>query len=222
MKKYPWFKMYPSVWLADPHVRHLKWDAKGLLADLMCIAHDGTPRGSITNGGLALSIRDIAKTFSESVKKTTRLMTFLLKLNRIGQTTDGIWFIPSMVRETEQLQQASDYGKRGWEAKQGKTLKPTLKPTLKLEVEENRKDVDVEKGQGSESATSAIGKAADSPKKQSVIIHAQQHKTEKERHQADRPDMKITDVLESLAKAKENPREQGDIASGGGKAGPIL
>ncbi len=80
MKKFPWFKMWSSVWLSDPHLNHCKWDAKGLLTELMCIAHNGTPRGSITNGGLPLSTKDIAKTFKESIKKTTRLMQVLLKL----------------------------------------------------------------------------------------------------------------------------------------------
>ena len=183
MKKYPWFKMWPTVWLSDPHLKLCKWDAKGLLADLMCIAHHGTPRGSVTNGGLALSVQDIAKTCSESVRKTTRLMQLLLKLNRIGKSFDGIWFIPSMIRETEQSEQASKDGSKGGNPLLMNTLNLPLNPTHKPDVDvEADKDVDVERGHNPKKA-SGLKKPTTSGRGKRARHQADRQTTEQKRQQ---------------------------------------
>jgi hypothetical protein len=149
MKKHPWYKFWATIWLSDPHVKQCKWEHKGLLTDLMAIAHDGTPRGTVTNGGLPLSVKEIAKTFGERVTKAEKLVKRLQELNRIGIKSDESGetiYIPSMVLETEQVDRAQQDGLKGGNPNLKKTDKGKVKGTVNLDVEEKRRDVEEKKG----------------------------------------------------------------------------
>ena len=147
IKKHPWYKMHASVWLSDIHLKQCKWEGKGLLADLMAMAHHGTPRGYVTNGGLSVSDKEIAKNFGETEKKTKKLMQKLLDTHRIGLTDDGTIYIPSMVRETAQAEKAATDGAKGGnpDLKKPSTspLTPEVNPPVK--PEQNRTETEIDK-----------------------------------------------------------------------------
>ncbi len=93
----PWMKFHTRDWLDNKELRRCSPTSRAILADLMCLAHEGYPYGHLTDklGSLtelfmaARCVVPIPK-FRESIKE---LKTAL----RINETTDGILFIKRMV-----------------------------------------------------------------------------------------------------------------------------
>ena len=111
-KKRPWFKFNPTDWLADPDLRMCTLESKGLLVDMMSLAHNGKPYGYVNNGGRAVEPEDIARIEAENVDKIRDLLKMLLARNRIKQDCKG-FFIPRMVKDGEAHERQQDFGSLG-------------------------------------------------------------------------------------------------------------
>jgi len=110
--KRPWFKFYAQDWSADPDLRLCSLEAKGLLADLMAMAHAGNPYGYVTNGGKLLNDSEIAKLCGEPQAKVQNILVELLEHTRIGKSESG-YFIPRMVRDGQRHLQQQEFGTLG-------------------------------------------------------------------------------------------------------------
>jgi len=112
MKWHPWYKHDAEAWLADLRLRQCGLEGKGLLEDLMCFAHKGTPRGYCTEGGFPLSVADLSEHTGVDSETISRVLAKLREKRRIDCDDKGTIFIPRMVAETMQLETASANGKK--------------------------------------------------------------------------------------------------------------
>lgn len=158
MKEHPWFKFYPARWLGDPHLRILNASAKGVLIDMMAIAHDGVPYGYVTNGGLALTEHEIAKFTHERVTTVQKVVTKLLKGGRIAKTSEGTFYIPSMVRMAEQHKKHVRDGSKGGNPdlmdEVNHPVNPPVNPEVKVEKKREEKE---ERRRGGKTGPPQIG-----------------------------------------------------------------
>jgi len=137
MRKHSWFKFNVSRWLGDQHLVLAGSTARGVLIDLMAIAHDGVPYGYVTNGGLPITDTELARSRRERVTTVHRAVLKLIELGRVGRTAEGILYIPAMVRDAEQHQKHVEHGSMGGNPKlleKGQAgVKPGVKPGVKAE-----------------------------------------------------------------------------------------
>jgi hypothetical protein len=110
--KRPWFKFDADAWFGDPDLRLCSIGAKGLLADLMALAHNGNPYGYITNGNRALEIQDIARLENLDLETLGDLMWELQEHTRIIHDEHG-YGVPRMIRDGQQREQQTMFGAEG-------------------------------------------------------------------------------------------------------------
>lgn len=125
MKRKPWFKFDPSAWLNDVELRNCSTSERGVLIDLMCIAHNNSEYGFFLSQYNAEEVKKLAKCLSITERTLNRCLTTLLQMSRICQTIDGQLYIKRMVQDFEYASKQSDNGKKGGN--------PTLKPEKKRE-----------------------------------------------------------------------------------------
>ena len=135
MKHKPWMKFYCQDWLGDPHLRACSAAERGILIDLMSLAHSGTPYGYLTNGGRTLDVELLSKVLRLRVNSLQTRIQHLLEMGRLGITTDGVYFIPRMAQQATRDVLAKEYGKRGGNPTLKGTDKDTVKPRDKVEAE---------------------------------------------------------------------------------------
>ena len=172
IKSHPWFKFYPARWLGDPHLRIVGASARGVLIDLMAIAHDGTPYGYVTNGGVALSVREIAQFTHERVTTVQKVVTKLFEGGRIAKTEGGTFYIPSMVRMAKQHEKHVEDGSLGGnpdlvgEVNLEDNLQDNPKDKAEQEQEkEQEQNPDPERGKGDKQPIIGEQKSTDKTKK---------------------------------------------------------
>lgn len=103
-----------AAWLTNMELRDCSPHDRGILIDLMCLAHRGDPYGHIAKGGSAKQPHSIAdylridrKEFSECVKR-------LMDSGRIGiAEQSGAIYIPRMVRDGSIAAASKEGGMRG-------------------------------------------------------------------------------------------------------------
>jgi hypothetical protein len=60
MTKLPWFKFYPADWRAEPALRMVSLEARGLWIECMCLMHEAEPYGHLIVRGVALDTPQLA------------------------------------------------------------------------------------------------------------------------------------------------------------------
>jgi len=113
LEKRPWFKFRPETWLADPHLRLTSVQSRGILIDLMALAHNGKPYGFLTNGGLAMTVVEMAAICRVSKRQMDKALSELLRTNRVSLTDRKVYYVPSMVDADAAAEAASLFGKMG-------------------------------------------------------------------------------------------------------------
>ena len=111
--EHPWFKMYPKDWIGDPELRLCRPAARGLLADIMALCHEGQPYGYLTRkDGSKYTESELCHILHVKPKEFRRLYAELKTRRRIMQNGSGV-YVPRLVREREKLERFRKYGKRG-------------------------------------------------------------------------------------------------------------
>jgi len=113
-KDRPWLKFYAETWLADPHLRLCDASARGVLIDLMSLAHFGSPYGYVTNGKKALTDKEIPDALRIPWQTWRKSKASLLEHHRLEYDEDrDALFIPRMVRDGVKSDKARMYGLQG-------------------------------------------------------------------------------------------------------------
>lgn len=94
----PWMKLHTRDWLDNKELRRCSPAARAVLADLMCLAHEGVPYGYLADKVGPLTVDYLA---SRCVMKPTAFLKAVSELTgheRIRRS-DGVLFIPRMVAD---------------------------------------------------------------------------------------------------------------------------
>jgi hypothetical protein len=135
MKIKPWFKFDPSSWLNDVDLRDCTTSERGVLIDLMCLAHRSGNYGYFMDDMKPETIKKTAKCLSIASKTLDKCLTNLLQKSRICQTNDGQLYIKRMIEDNSYSLKQSELGKTGGNP----TLKAPLKPEKRREDKEKEK-----------------------------------------------------------------------------------
>ncbi len=96
----PWFQMHSRDWLDNKELRRCSPTARGLLIDLMCVAHEGTPYGHLADKMGPLSAHYLYSRCSMERTQFARALGQLKASGRIAETdTDKCLYVPRMVRD---------------------------------------------------------------------------------------------------------------------------
>ena len=138
MSEKQWMKFYPERWLSDPKLRMCSLAARGLLIDLMSVAHaDG--------GWLKNDPKTYQRLFMTHHKTFSSAWQELVKEERIlWSKPQGFWYIKRMVEEHDYYLQQKALGVKGAAKKKAMlesiTLKAPLKGTLQPDKEEEKEE----------------------------------------------------------------------------------
>lgn len=121
----PFFKLFPSDWLGSSKVRRLSPAARGVLIDVLCLAWQSSPRGTLQDGGEAWTLEVLASMLSGSTQANVAMLKEAIKAGCIV-SVDGILQIPELVKQAETSAARAQSGAAGGYAKQ-KSGKPPSK-----------------------------------------------------------------------------------------------
>ena len=117
----PWMQFNTRDWLDNKELRRCSAEARAVLADLMCMAHEGTPYGFLCDDIGPLSDAYMA---SRCVLPVARFRKCLLELARNERITQksGSFFIQRMVTDEETRQKRAAGGVLGGNPSLGKKV----------------------------------------------------------------------------------------------------
>jgi hypothetical protein len=107
-----WFKFCASDWIGDPQLRLCTLESKGLLIELMALAHHGTPYGYVNHSGQAITDMEIARLVGEPETKVKICLDELLRKTRLYEDGNG-YYIKRMVEDGNQSDKYRDAGRAG-------------------------------------------------------------------------------------------------------------
>lgn len=118
--KRPSFQFYPADWRKDPGLRACSIGARGVMIEIMAIAHECDPYGHLTLNGSPMTVAMIAQLIGVSRQQAAPLIAELKATNVISALPDGTLFSRRMVRD-EQKRKAigangilgADHGQKG-------------------------------------------------------------------------------------------------------------
>jgi hypothetical protein len=113
MSSRPWMKFYPSDWRSDPALRMCSIAARGLWMEMICLAHEGTPRGTVSLNGRPMSSRDIAALSGVSEKECRKLLSELERAGVFDCDDAGVIYSRRMMRDEEKASKDKANGKKG-------------------------------------------------------------------------------------------------------------
>lgn len=109
----PWFAFYPRDWRGDLDLQLCSIEARGLLIELMAIAHEGEPYGHLASDSIPFSDEKLRKLTSVSIQKFYKTLSELIQNKRILKAKGGALFIPRMVADEAKRVAAQEDGKKG-------------------------------------------------------------------------------------------------------------
>jgi hypothetical protein len=110
---YRWSKFVWKDWSSDPALRSCSLGARGLWMDLLCLCHDGEPRGYLTIGGRAPSVGEIAKLVGAHHHQVVKLLDELEGRGVFSRTGDGVIYSRRQVRDQAQMVASVEWGHHG-------------------------------------------------------------------------------------------------------------
>ena len=96
----PWMQFYTRDWLDSKELRRCKPESRAVLADLMCLAHEGDKYGYLVDSVGPLTSEYMAARCSMALPKFRRCLNDLISNTRIQQDEGG-FFISRMVRDED-------------------------------------------------------------------------------------------------------------------------
>lgn len=97
----PWMKLWTRRWLDSKQLRRCSPAARGVLADLMCLAHEGTPYGFLRDEHGPLEEAFMASRCVTPLSKFRASVSELKKFDRITEH-EGALVVPQMVEDEEE------------------------------------------------------------------------------------------------------------------------
>jgi hypothetical protein len=126
-EKWPWFKWYPTDWLADEKLRTCSLAARGLWMDLVSLMHKSDRRGFLQQAsGKPYTPEQLARIVGCTVEEFSRLLQELKDAGAFSVTEDEVLFCRRMVKEEQLRQTRATAGAKG-----GKATADLLKQTAK-------------------------------------------------------------------------------------------
>ncbi len=149
--QHPWFKVDSQKWRSDPALRMCGLAARGLAIELMALAHDADPYGSVILKGRPPTVEQLGRMVGAPEDEVSGALQELLEVGVFEKNADGVIIARDLVEERERYLLAAAYGARGGrpratantatpENKGGVNppLKGSSKGGVKLEVEEEK------------------------------------------------------------------------------------
>lgn len=109
----PYLPLYTRDWLDDIALRSCSAASRAILADLMCLAHEGTPYGYLAVKGVSITERFIGGRCNVPAKLLRNAITELLQHGRLHQDETGLISIPRMVKDEALRLKRGSGGKLG-------------------------------------------------------------------------------------------------------------
>ncbi len=97
----PWFHMFSRDWIDNKELRRCSAGARSVLMDCMCLAHEGTPYGFLSDDVGPLTEQFLASRCMVSVRALRAFIVELKTAQRIVMDDKGMMHIPRMVRDEE-------------------------------------------------------------------------------------------------------------------------
>lgn len=114
-RKAPAFQFYPGDWQRDLALRSCSLAARGLWIELMCLMHDGQPRGVLRVEFGPLEPQQIAKLVAADLGEVEPLLAELEAAGVFSCDSDGAIYSRRMVSDEEVRRARADGGQRGAE-----------------------------------------------------------------------------------------------------------
>jgi hypothetical protein len=111
--KYPWFKFYPADWRAEPALRMVSLEARGLWIECMCLMHEAEPYGHLIVRGSALETAQLASIVGATEQSVRSCLHELEEAGVLSVKPDGTVYCRRMVRDAKNRERAKNHGKRG-------------------------------------------------------------------------------------------------------------
>ena len=111
--KLPWFKFYPADWRAEPALRMVSLEARGLWIECMCLMHEAEPYGHLIVRGAALETAQLASIVGASEQVIRSCLHELEEAGVLSVKPDGTVYCRRMVRDAKNRERAKNHGKRG-------------------------------------------------------------------------------------------------------------
>jgi hypothetical protein len=99
MPKLPWFKFYPKDWMSDGALSIVTAEARGVAADLMCVAFDMPERGVFKTNGKPWTVEDIAHAPRGFGGRRKRCVEDLIRAGVLKQRETGEFYWARMVKD---------------------------------------------------------------------------------------------------------------------------
>jgi hypothetical protein len=129
-----WSKFWWQDWRSDSSLRACSLAARGLWMELLCIAHEGTPYGHVTIGGVAPTDAELARMVGVSVKKIPFLISELERYGVFSRDDNGVIFCRRMIRDNATSEAGRENISKRWgpngttPPNRGATSPPTSPP----------------------------------------------------------------------------------------------
>ncbi len=135
----PWMKFYPADWRSDAALRSCSIAARGLWMEMLCIAHECTPRGALAINGNPISSQTLASLAGLRLPETRKLMAELEAAGVFSMAADGTIYSRRMFRDEEKAARDRENGKGGGNPKlKAMGVNPPHNPTDKAKKLEAR------------------------------------------------------------------------------------
>lgn len=134
----PWFKFYPTDWRGDVKLRMCSVAARGMWMEVLCLAHEATPRGSLLVNGAPLNERQLASVAGCSMEEAAALMAELESAGVFSRDADGTIYSRRMRRDEAKAERDRDNGLGGGNPRLNPRDNPPDKPRDKAHIPEAR------------------------------------------------------------------------------------
>lgn len=109
----PWMRFHTRDWLDNKELRRCSPISRAILADLMCLAHEGVPYGHLSDKAGPLDDRYMAARCFVTVAQFNKAIEDLLKFERIARSESGLLSIPRMVEDERVRLARAEGGSKG-------------------------------------------------------------------------------------------------------------
>jgi hypothetical protein len=111
--KYPWLKFYPADWRAEPALRMVSLEARGLWIECLCIMHEAEPYGHLMVRGAPLEVPSLAAIAGAPEQVVRSCLHELEEAGVSSRNKDGVMVCRRMVRDSKKRERDKNNGKKG-------------------------------------------------------------------------------------------------------------
>jgi hypothetical protein len=109
----PWMRFHTRDWLDNKELRRCSASARAILADLMCLAHEGEPYGHLADKVGPLTVKYMASRCVVTTGQFLKAIAELTKHERIKTAESGALFVERMVEDEELRLKMAEGGRKG-------------------------------------------------------------------------------------------------------------